>query len=73
MKPFDFSRLENGKENKVRHFGNGDKTFSPSLGASKNKLNLAKKNVAGKMQSKEYKTTRCGQCGKFGHHHSAHK
>lgn len=28
--------------------------------------------MASKMVSKEYKTTRCGHCGKFGHHHSTH-
>ncbi len=41
MKHIDFSRLENGKENKVRHFGgSGNATFSPSLGKSKHHLNL---------------------------------
>ena len=40
----------------------------PSEGWKKAK----KKEVASKMTSKEYKTTRCGKCGKFGHHHSAH-
>ena len=32
-----------------------------------------KKSMASKMVSKEYKTTRCGHCGKFGHHHSDHE
>lgn len=32
-----------------------------------------KKNMAGKMTSKTYTNTRCGHCGKFGHHHVTHK
>jgi hypothetical protein len=32
-----------------------------------------KKGIAGKMVSKEYKTVRCGHCGKFGHSHETHK
>lgn len=31
-----------------------------------------KKSMASKMESKSYTSTRCGHCGKFGHHHSEH-
>lgn len=32
-----------------------------------------KSSMASKMVSKEYKTTRCGHCGKFGHGHEKHE
>lgn len=31
-----------------------------------------KKEMAGKMVSKEYTNVRCGHCGKFGHSHEDH-
>lgn len=40
-------------------------------------LNLSARNnmdeYVKKLESKKYTNTRCGHCGKFGHHHSEHK
>ena len=52
LKHFDFSRVEHGKEKKVRLFGNGGSAFTPSHGKSKHHLNLALKNK--KQESKKF-------------------
>lgn len=52
--------------------GSSDKAISNGHSWAESEVKDQKKKVAKKMESREYTTTRCGHCGKFGHHHSTH-